>query len=37
MKKLNLTKLVLATAISLLLYNCESNSEEVLEVEPVAA
>ncbi|WP_237276481.1 M12 family metallopeptidase [Tenacibaculum ovolyticum] len=36
MKKLNLTKLVLATAISLLLYNCESNSEEVVEVEPVA-
>lgn len=37
MKKLNLTKLVLATAVSLLLYNCESNSEEVVEVEPVAA
>ncbi|WP_422089469.1 M12 family metallopeptidase [Tenacibaculum ovolyticum] len=36
MKKLNLIKLVLATAISFLLYNCESNSEDVLEVEPVA-
>ncbi|WP_422089468.1 M12 family metallopeptidase [Tenacibaculum ovolyticum] len=37
MKKLNLMKVVLMTALSFLLFNCESNSEEVIEVDSVTS
>ncbi|CAM1360649.1 metalloprotease, M12A family precursor [Tenacibaculum sediminilitoris] len=35
MKKLNLTKLVLVTSLSLLLYNCEKNTDDILETDVV--
>lgn len=37
MKKLNLAKFFLATSLSVLLYNCENNSEDINEIEEIAA